>query len=705
MSKPTHWLMVLLVLSSTVIGFWPARTESVVFAVSGNMITRVVAWLLVAWVIAMPQPRQMRLVWALLLSGLGTDTAAAVLFLIAALDGIAQSGPIITPLGDLLQLAAYGLYITALLQLRGRAKRVADWRLPTLDVLATVIALSALVWIFVIRQSQNQAALAILEMGYPLMDFAMLAALALARNDRDPSVPPSLYRGLSIFIGLLFTGDALIGLAFYAAGGQTDVFIELAGLAHGLAIATLALLAIVYRAKSGLGPWSAETTTDHEAQDFHERTWRSSTISLILFFITLLAYNFFRLKDSPERLTLELIMLLSMGIIGLLVIARQILVARRIERVLTAQVAARTQQLEDAQSALHAVFRSQESLLERAPIGISGRNANGSLSYRNPAWSKMAEECSDINTLSPNDLADEIQEIRCNDVAGRPRTFLWVCAERLGTQGENDGHWQLLTEVTDVKAREAQLFHMAKLATLGEMSTGLAHEMNQPLNTIRLTLANLKKALAKLPEGESLNKKLERIDSQVDRAAQLVGHMRTYGRATGKELSAFSLSERIETALSLWRHQLQQVKIKLFFENELTEHATVWGSEIQFEQVLMNLISNARDAIQSTADTGEIRLQLTADTKEARLTMSDSGPGIPEALLPRIFEPFFTTKEVGKGVGLGCSISHGIISDMGGQLTAHSAESGGLFVIKLPLIDSDTGLPSDATDLDHTRPD
>jgi C4-dicarboxylate-specific signal transduction histidine kinase len=690
MSFQFAWLASWMLVGTTAIGFWPALTQSVTLAVAGNLATRVLAWFLVAWAITGVQPRKTRLVWGLLLSGLGTDTAAAVLFLIAALDGVAQSGPIITPLGDVLQLAAYGLYIVALLNLRGRARRVVDWRLPTLDVLATVIALSALVWIFVIRESQNSVALAILELGYPLMDFAMLAALALVRNDRDSSVPSILYFGLSVYIGLLFAGDALIGLAFYAQALDSDLLIELAGLAHGLAIASLGLLAIAFRSQHELKAVSVGGEYDQDAQDFHERTWRSSTLSLIVFFITLLAYNFVQLKGSPERLTLELIMLTSMGFVGLLVITRQVLVARRIERVLTAQVAARTQQLEEAQGALHAVFKSQESLLERAPIGISGRSAEGTLSYSNPAWSQMAEECPEIMDLSPENVANKIQEIRCTDVKGQPRIFLWVCAHRLGVQGETDGHWQLLTEVTDVKAREAQLFHMAKLATLGEMSTGLAHEMNQPLNAIRLTLANLKLALAKLPDGETLNTKIDRIDSQVDRAADLISHMRTYGRASSDDLSAFNLSERVDAALSLWRHQLQQASINLVFENKLEEAATIWGSEIQFEQVLINLISNARDAIESTGGAGEIHLKVEAEHGRVRLTVCDSGPGIPEALLGRIFEPFFTTKEVGKGVGLGCSISHGIISDMGGQLTAHSMASGGMFVVTLPLMDSET---------------
>jgi len=270
-----------------------------------------------------------------------------------------------------------------------------------------------------------------------------------------------------------------------------------------------------------------------------------------------------------------------------------------------------------------------------------------------------------------------------------PKSLLLVVTHRLDESGQGSGFWTIVTDITEQRNTNAQLVQAAKLATLGEMSTGMAHELNQPLNVISLAASNLRFSLeqAASPGSENRLAKLDRIDSAVRRAAGIIDHMRAYGRLSGEGLSPIELGAVVAGASDLMSEQLKLANITLI--NQFPDgDFKVMGNSIQLEQVLINLINNAKDAISGNGSPGEIIVDAETIQQRILLRVSDTGGGIPEHALPHIFEPFFTTKPVGEGTGLGGSISYGIIRDMQGDIWAENLPQGARITVSLPLLQS-----------------
>jgi C4-dicarboxylate-specific signal transduction histidine kinase len=177
--------------------------------------------------------------------------------------------------------------------------------------------------------------------------------------------------------------------------------------------------------------------------------------------------------------------------------------------------------------------------------------------------------------------------------------------------------------------------------------------------------------------------RLERMDSAVDRAAVIIDHMRAFGRVAGEDFAPFTISSSVKEAVNLVREPFTVKGVELV--NEVQEPVLVLGNTIQFEQVLLNMINNARDAILDSSVSGVVRLRQFVEQNQVTLTIEDTGGGIPAEALPHIFEPFYTTKEVGKGTGLGGSISFGIIQDMQGNIWAENTGQGARISIQLPI--------------------
>ena len=249
-----------------------------------------------------------------------------------------------------------------------------------------------------------------------------------------------------------------------------------------------------------------------------------------------------------------------------------------------------------------------------------------------------------------------------------------------------------MLDISDIKnqQQDAATAQSAKMATLGEMATGLAHEISQPLNVMRLAIVNV---LKRLDSGEVqvdyLIDKLNRIDAQVQRAARVVDHMRVFGRRSEAEQHPFNPVDAIGGTLSLLAEELRGKGVELRV-SETGFQVQVRGNVDQLEQVLINLMVNARDALLSKCETdGDfkpwISLHTERDEHSVRLWVEDNGGGIDPQLLERIFEPFFTTKPVGVGTGLGLSVSVGIVENMGGTLRASNSAEGARFCIELPI--------------------
>ena len=249
-----------------------------------------------------------------------------------------------------------------------------------------------------------------------------------------------------------------------------------------------------------------------------------------------------------------------------------------------------------------------------------------------------------------------------------------------------------MLDISDIKnqQQDAATAQSAKMATLGEMATGLAHEISQPLNVMRLAIVNV---LKHLNNGEVqvdyLIDKLNRIDAQVQRAARVVDHMRVFGRRSEAEQHPFNPVDAIGGTLSLLAEELRGKGVELRV-SETGFQVQVRGNVDQLEQVLINLMVNARDALLSKCETGGdfkpwISLHTERDEHSVRLWVEDNGGGIDPQLLERIFEPFFTTKPVGVGTGLGLSVSVGIVENMGGTLRASNSAEGARFCVELPI--------------------
>lgn len=258
----------------------------------------------------------------------------------------------------------------------------------------------------------------------------------------------------------------------------------------------------------------------------------------------------------------------------------------------------------------------------------------------------------------------------------------------LTVQSHVDGIGTVLSakDITDLRHSEHQLIHASKLATLGEMATGVAHELNQPLGVIRMASNTCVKRIDKgKADLEYLRGKLIRVGEQTERASQIINHMRIFGRKADGVNAPFDLRDSLQEMSALARTQLHtlDISLKLMMPDEA---AIVLGEQVIFEQVLLNLVSNARDAIEASATSkGEISITADFATDVGHvIEMRDTGGGIPEDVLDKLFEPFFTTKGPGKGTGLGLSISFGTIRDMSGTISATNEGAGACFRIILP---------------------
>jgi signal transduction histidine kinase/CheY-like chemotaxis protein len=249
-------------------------------------------------------------------------------------------------------------------------------------------------------------------------------------------------------------------------------------------------------------------------------------------------------------------------------------------------------------------------------------------------------------------------------------------------QGGRMGRIELYRDLTAQRVFQAQLLQTERLAALGQMVTGVAHELSNPLTSIlgyaqRLLLRN---------NAEGNFEELRRIFSEAERAGAILRRLLLAARETTPERRPVSLNQLIQRTIELQRFSLAAERIHLEVSLE-AQLPSVLGDAGQLQQVLINLIGNARQAIESQNNGGTIRVR-THHTEDNRVRMEigDSGPGIAEGILARIFDPFFTTKPAGVGTGLGLAIVLSLVREHGGQVHVASPRgSGAVFTIELPV--------------------
>jgi len=246
-------------------------------------------------------------------------------------------------------------------------------------------------------------------------------------------------------------------------------------------------------------------------------------------------------------------------------------------------------------------------------------------------------------------------------------------------------------DITQLVEKDAQLIQASKMSALGEMSAAMVHELNQPLNTIKMGSEFLKMMIDKgeVIRQEHLNEVLTAVGEQVDRASEIINSLREFCRKADSLQEKVDINAAIQKVLALLgpRLSLQNIKVNLDLHEALPP---ILAHDNRLQQVLFNLITNARDAINSKKEIKDgvrtIDIKTFLENDRVELTISDSGAGIPESLRENIFEPFFTTKEAGQGMGLGLSISYGIIQQFGGRIEFQSREDvGTTFKVSFPV--------------------
>ena len=236
----------------------------------------------------------------------------------------------------------------------------------------------------------------------------------------------------------------------------------------------------------------------------------------------------------------------------------------------------------------------------------------------------------------------------------------------------------------ELREKQEQLVQAGKLATLGELTTGVAHELNNPLNNIGLFIGNAIDLIELgMADPQQISQELHNAMQQVRKATEIISHLRTFGRAAPVSYEPVAVNQVVRRAISLIREQLRlrQIEVVLRFP---AEDVIVTGNPIQLEQVFLNLLTNARDAMVD-AERKVITISCTPGENIVEISFCDTGPGIPAELKQRIFDPFFTTKEVGAGTGLGLSITYGIVKDHQGTIVVESLPGeGACFLLQLP---------------------
>jgi len=236
-------------------------------------------------------------------------------------------------------------------------------------------------------------------------------------------------------------------------------------------------------------------------------------------------------------------------------------------------------------------------------------------------------------------------------------------------------------DITLEKKLEQQIIQSERLAAMGQMIGGFAHELNNPLTTI----LGVSELLQDSDISESAKKQLLMLHQQARRATEIVQNLMYFARPPAPGKSQLNLSELVERTLHLHAYSLRKNNITVDFLKE-PGLPLVIGDPHQLMQVFLNLILNAEQAIREVREAGSLRIRLGGKEQMVWASFQDDGPGIPPEILPNIFDPFYTTKRPGRGTGLGLSICKAVLKEYGGNVEAGPGSGGGaVFTVYMPI--------------------
>ncbi|MFQ5528653.1 MAG: nitrogen regulation protein NR(II) [Thermoanaerobaculia bacterium] len=367
------------------------------------------------------------------------------------------------------------------------------------------------------------------------------------------------------------------------------------------------------------------------------------------------------------------------------------LIAERLRR--------RESQLEDAGKTLMLEHQRLERVVESTGVGMMLvapgltipwasrrakswlREAGGEILDSCPLYGAPngCSECIAEQTLATGRSGESKRSVRSR--FGGRRYFRHATSPVLDDQGRTLQVVELIEDITDRKALEAEALHHGKLSALGQMAAGVAHEIGNPLSSLatRLTL------LERRPEPEYVKESVGLLRGQIERIRRIVHGISLFSRHQEQEWSVWDVNGVVQEMLEVVRLDRRAKQVCL--ETELVEPSPrVRGVRDQITQVVFNLLLNA---VEASSDGSEVSVRTETDNGEVRLLVTDHGDGLSEEARERLFEPFFTTKETGTGLGL--SICYSLVNAHGGRIEVESSEgSGSTFVVVLPQETEDT---------------
>jgi two-component system, NtrC family, sensor kinase len=281
-----------------------------------------------------------------------------------------------------------------------------------------------------------------------------------------------------------------------------------------------------------------------------------------------------------------------------------------------------------------------------------------------------------VKSVIRTDVKETYLEFRMN-VAGNPYIFTADIVKM-----HNDRSLVMLNDVSEERAKQERIYLTDRLISIGEIASGVAHELNNPLTSI----IGLSGMLAKENFEKETREDLSAIKSEAERCAAIVRNLLTFARKHAVKREAVHVGKIVEDVLKLRSYELnaQNIKVETRFEPDLPE---IMADYFQMQQVFLNLILNAESAMLGANGSGTLKISGLLVDEHVNVSFADDGPGILPQNVKNLFTPFFTTKEVGKGTGLGLSISYGIVTSHGGKIyLGDSGGKGANFIVELPIM-------------------
>ncbi|MFN8790314.1 MAG: CHASE domain-containing protein [Bdellovibrionales bacterium] len=356
--------------------------------------------------------------------------------------------------------------------------------------------------------------------------------------------------------------------------------------------------------------------------------------------------------------------------------------------------------------------RIWQTLAETSPVGIYLMDQQELCTYVNPTWTQLTgltlpeamgngweravhPEDRELVQREWNKMRTEgrftasFRYLNPND--GKVRYVQGQAVPLVNENGESSGYLGTVQDVTDLHLQQAALISSSRLSSLGEMASGVAHEINNPLTIIIGKARKIEAMIDPIEiEREAIQVQAQQIVKTAHRISKIIKGLQAFARETTNEpFEPVLVQDLLQNTLELCRERFTKNHTELIVQSPSNLALKFFGREEQISQVLMNLLNNSFDAVQNSPEKW-VKIEVTTEGARLRIAVTDSGPGVKPDIEQKIYDPFFTTKEIGKGTGLGLSISKGIVERHRGKLYYDSSSKHTRFVVELDVLQADS---------------